>query len=366
MYSPDRIHSFIRVIISNMNITSRQQRPVIVADRHIPYLKGRLEPFAEVIYIDQEEFTPEAVKDADALLVRTRTRCGRSLLKGSRCRLACTATIGLDHFDLPWLRNAGIEAHNAPGCNAPGVAQYVWGGILDYFGDVRGLKVGVVGKGNVGSIVVDWGRKLGAEVLVCDPPRQEAGKKDEEYLPLNRLMEDCDVVTFHTPFERSGAYPTFHLANSENMSLMRPGTLLINAARGGVVDNVALKALLKEGKIKAIIDTWEHEPALDPELLPLVEAGTPHIAGYSLEGKQRATRMVLEAVGRFFGWQPDLSGLEPDYIAPLSISPEEISSGYSPKQDSCLLQGDHKDFDTLRAEYVTRAEPRFRDMPKKS
>ena len=349
-----------------MNTTSQKQRPLIVADRHIPYLKGRLEPFAEVRYIDQEEFTPEAVKDADAILVRTRTRCGRSLLEGSKCRLACTATIGLDHFDLPWLKEAGIEAHNAPGCNAPGVAQYVWGAILDHFGDVRGLKVGVVGKGNVGSIVVDWGRKLGAEVLVSDPPRQEAGHTDEEYLPLNRLMEECDVVTFHTPFERGGSHPTFHLANAANMSLMRAGTLLINAARGGVVDNAALKTLLKDGKIKAVIDTWENEPDLDKELLPLVEAGTPHIAGYSLEGKQRATRMILETVGRFFGWQPDLSGLEPNYTAPLSIAPEEISSSYSPKKDNYLLQGEYKNFDTLRAEYVTRAEPRFRDMPEKA
>ena len=349
----------------NAQSQTTNERPIIVADRHIPYLQGRLEPFAEVRYIDQDDFTPEAVADADVVLVRTRTRCSRSLLEGSRCQLAATATIGLDHFDLPWLREAGIEASNAPGCNAPGVAQYVWGAILDHFENVEGLKVGVVGKGNVGSIVTDWGRKLGAEVLVCDPPRQEAGFTDEEYLSLDKLMAECDVVTFHTPFERAGNHPTFHLANAENMAKMRRDSLLINAARGGVVDNAALKELLREGRIKAVIDTWENEPNLDRELLPLVEAGTPHIAGYSLEGKQRATRMILETVGRHFGWNPNLSGLEPNYVAPLSISPEEITDSYIPRNDNYLLQGDFKNFDTLRAEYVTRPEPRFRDMPVK-
>lgn len=345
-----------------MNKASENRRPQIVADRHIPYLRGRLEPFADVIYLDQEEMTREAVADADALLVRTRTRCGRQLLKGSRVQLVCTATIGLDHFDLPWLREAGIKASNAPGCNAPGVAQYVWGGILTHFGDVSRLKIGVVGKGHVGSIVADWGRKLGAEVLICDPPRREAGLNDEEYLPLDRLMSECDVVTFHTPFEREGSHPTYHLANAENMALMRPGALLINAARGGVVDNAALKRLLQEGRIHAIIDTWENEPNLDKELLPLVEAGTPHIAGYSLEGKQRATRMTLETVGHHFGWEPDLSGLAPDYTAPRSLRPEEITDSYRPADDNTLLRSDYEDFDRLRAEYETRKEPTFHDI----
>lgn len=346
-----------------MTQASEQRRPVIIADRHIPSLKGRLEPFAEVIYIDQDEFTPDRVKDADALLVRTRTQCGPGLLEGSRCRFAATATIGLDHFDLPWLAKAGITATNSPGCNAPGVAQYVWAAMLEQFGSVEGLTVGVVGKGHVGSIVVDWGRKLGARVLVSDPPRSEAGMTDEEYLPLETLMKECDAVTFHTPYIKDGAHPTFHLANAGNMAMMRPGALLINAARGPVVDNAALKELLKNGRISAVIDTWENEPRLDPELLELVETGTPHIAGYSLEGKQRATRMVVEAAGRFFGCQPDVSGLAPDYIAPRSIKPEEILDSYRPSADTAALKADYRHFDKVRAEYVTRPEPVFSDMP---
>lgn len=330
-----------------------------MADRHIPYLRGRLEPFADITYIDQEEFTPDAVKDADAVLVRTRTKCGASLLGGSRCRFAATATIGLDHFDLPWLAEAGITATNAPGCNAPGVAQYVWGAILEHFGKTKCLKVGVVGNGHVGSIVADWGRKLGATVLVNDPPREEKGQDDENYLPLDTLMRECDVVTFHTPYIKEGKYPTHHLANADNMAVMKPGALLINAARGPVVDNTALRCLLEKKKIHAVIDTWENEPNLDPELLKLVECGTPHIAGYSLEGKQRATRMILEAIGKFFGWNPDLSGLAGDYQAPVSIDLEEITSSYRPSNDMAALKEGFREFDRVRAEYVTRPEPVF-------
>lgn len=344
-----------------MTTPNETKRPQIVADRHIPYLRGRLEPFADVTYIDQEEFTPEAVKDADAVLVRTRTKCGPDLLSGSRCKFAATATIGLDHFNLPWLEKAGITATNAPGCNAPGVAQYVWGAILEHYEKPEELTVGVVGCGHVGSIVADWGRKLGARVLVNDPPRQEAEYTDENYLPLDTLMKECDVVTFHTPYIKNGEHPTHHLANAENMKLMKPGALLINAARGGVVDNAALKELLRKGSIHAVIDTWENEPNLDRELLPLVDAGTPHIAGYSLEGKQRATRMILEAVGRFFGWNPDLSGLAPDYEAPSVVTAQAIRDSYKPSADmACLLEGlDH--FDIARAQYVTRPEVNFND-----
>ena len=334
-------------------------RTVIVADRDIPYLRGRLEPFAEVRYIDQEEFSPEAVRDADALLVRTRTRCNRDLLGESRVQFAATATIGLDHFDMDWLASAGISATNAPGCNAPGVAQYVWGAILELYPDLRGLKIGVVGKGHVGSIVADWGRKLGAEILVCDPPRKEKGFTDENYLPLDTLMRECDIVTFHTPYTRAGSHPTHHLANANNMGEMKKGALLINAARGGVVDNKTLRRLLEEKKIRAVIDTWENEPNLDPELLKLVEIGTPHIAGYSLEGKQRATRMILEAIAKHFGWTVDLTGLAPDYEAPLSIRKEEITESYRPSADMKALEEGYSHFDTLRAKYETRPEPHF-------
>lgn len=347
-----------------MTTESPSRRPLIVADRHIPSLHGRLEPFADMVYIDQDEFTPERVREADALLVRTRTQCRRPLLEGSRVRFVATATIGLDHFDLPWLEQAGITATNSPGCNAPGVAQYVWAAMLEHFGSVEGLTVGVVGKGHVGSIVADWGRKLGARILVSDPPRSEAGMTDEDYLPLETLMRECDAVTFHTPYIKDGDHPTFHLANAENMAMMRKGALLINAARGPVVDNAALKELIKGRQIKAVIDTWENEPNLDPELLGLVETGTPHIAGYSLEGKERATRMVVEAAGRFFGWHPDVSDLAPDYTAPLSIRPEEILGSYRPSADTAALKADYGHFDKVRAEYVTRPEPVFADMPR--
>ena len=332
-----------------------KKRPRIIVDDNIPFIKGRLEPFADTVYADQFGFTPELVRDADAMVIRTRTRCDENLLKGSKVKIIATATIGMDQFDLGWCRDNGITCRNSPGCNAPGVAQYVWSALLRSGFDPERHTLGVVGCGNVGSIVADWGRRLGADVLVNDPPKAAAGASLPGLVELPELLREADAVTLHTPLTRDGEWPSFHLIGEAALALMKPGALLVNAARGPVADNAALRRAVASGHIRAVIDTWEGEPKLDKELLSLLK----YIAGYSLEGKQRATRMVLEAIGEHFGFAPDLSGLEGPYKAPARISAKAILDSYNPISDTLQLKADPDAFDTLRANYSFRREPRF-------
>ncbi len=331
------------------------KRPKIVIDADIPFIRGRLEPWADTLYVDQFGFTPENVADADAMIIRTRTRCNRDLLEGSAVKLIATATIGMDQFDLDWCRGAGIECVNAPGCNAPGVAQYVWSVLLRSGFDPKRMTLGVVGHGNVGSIVADWGRRLGARVLVSDPPKRDAGTLGCDDTPLDTILKEADAVTLHVPMTRSGEYPTHHLIGERELALMRPGARLVNAARGPVVDNAAWRKAVAEGRVRAFVDTWEGEPDLDRELLRLAEVATFHIAGYSTEGKQRATRMALEAVGRRFGWDIDLSGLAGEYVCP-ELTERKIIDSFDPTPIDEALRADPAAFDTLRRDYVFRPE----------
>lgn len=332
----------------------------IVADNKIPYLKGRLEPVADVTYAPAAEINGDMVKDADTLIIRTRTKCNAGLLASSSVRLVATATIGTDHLDLGWLREAGIDAVNAAGCNAPGVAQYVWSVLLRNGFKPGDHTLGVVGFGNIGSIVADWGRKMGFRILVCDPPRNDMGMTDEDYLPLETLLKECDAVTLHTPLTKSGSHPTFHLVSTKELSMMRAGATLINASRGPVVDNIAWREYLKGNpRAKAVIDVWEGEPNIDMELLRLAEIATPHIAGYSIEGKERATRMVLEAVERKFNVSVDKTGLEGEYTPPESVSADIITGSYDPYADTALLQSDPSRLDYIRDNYTLRHEPRL-------
>ena len=332
----------------------------IVIDEKIPFIKGRLEPFAETVYLDPLRIDADAVKDADAVVVRTRTKCGRSLLEGSSVKIVVTATIGVDHIDFGWCAANGIKVVNAPGCNAPAVAQYVWASLLRMGIDPSATKVGVVGYGNVGSIVGGWGRRLGAEISVCDPLLEEAGVK-LPYKPFGRLLAESDVVTLHVPLTRSPQrFPTYHLISERELAGMRDGAVLINAARGPVVDGAALLGQVSSGRIRAVIDTWENEPAIDPRLAAKVDVATPHIAGYSLEGKERGTRMALEALDDFFGFRTDKSGLAEAYRTPEILSPERIVESYDPRADTQLLRENTDRFEELRGNYNFRREPDFR------
>ena len=333
----------------------------IVADDNIPYLKGRLEGQAEMIYCDQHGFTRELVKDADAIIIRTRTRVDERLLGGSSVRLVATATIGMDQIDCDWCAAHGVTVRNSPGCNAPGVAQYVWSALLRCGFNPATDILGIVGCGNVGSIVHEWGRQLGCKMLVSDPPRQrreEAEGIDSgiEYVPPEELLANCDAVTLHTPLTQTGSDATYHLIGKEQLSLMGDGKLLVNAARGPVVDFAALKPEVMSGRLRAVIDTWEGEPVVDTELLNTVEYGTFHIAGYSRQGKERATRMVLEAVRDELGIHADISGLTGSYAGTPGLTTARIMDSYDPEVDTAALRSAPLEFDSLRAHYDYREE----------
>lgn len=343
-----------------------EKKPVVCVDAGIPYVDKRLEPWCEVRVLRSSEFTAAEVRDADALMIRTRTRCDTALLQGSKVRFIATATIGTDHIDLPWCRANGIEVANAPGCNAPAVAQYVWATLLRLGYRAKGLRLGVIGCGNVGSIVTAWGKALGAEVLVSDPPRRDAelmsGGVDElmrggvEYASLEEIAGWCDVLTLHTPYTKTGRFATHHLVNNRILKRMRRGSLLINAARGGVTDTEALVKVLRERKIRAAIDCWEGEPRISRELLGLVDSATFHIAGYSRQGKQRATRMALQALGKHFGFGPDTKGLEGEYRMPEPLDEERIMADFDPAPLTALLRERPEEFDVIRSEYRLREE----------
>lgn len=331
----------------------------VIVDKDIPYIKGRLEAAGiETVYTGQNDFTPALIHDADALLIRTRTRCDRRLLENSSVRLIATATIGMDQIDTAWCEARGIKVRNAPGCNAPGVAQYVWSTLLrlwkisddrEGYDKLKHKTLGIVGCGNVGSIVKEWGEKLGVNIIVSDPP------KGFDY-PLTRLMAESDAVTLHTPLTLNGLYPTHHLIGAKELAAMRDGAILINAARGPVVDFNALRPEVLSHRILTAVDTWEGEPVIDEEILKNVDYGTFHIAGYSLEGKQRATRMVLEAVEDIFDVRLDKSGLAPDYMGIDNLTVGRILNSFDPAPITSQLRQSPGEFDILRNNYILRNE----------
>lgn len=270
----------------------------IIIEQHIPYLRGVLERYAEVQYLAPEDITPEAVRDADALVVRTRTRCDGALLDGSRVQFIATATIGFDHIDATYCAEHAIRWVSCPGCNAQGVCDYVESalsvcrqkGLLP-----EAATIGIVGVGHVGSRVKEMALRLGYRVLCFDPYRP-----DIPSVPLEELARESDVVTFHTPLTTKGDYPTFHMADDAFFRTLKEGAVLINAARGGVVDE---EALLRSAH-PAVIDCWEGEPQLRQALLDRAVLGTFHIAGYTREGKFNASQMALTALCQHFSLPP--------------------------------------------------------------
>ena len=271
----------------------------IVADKHIPFLEGVFEPYAEVVYIDGRSINHDDIIDADALVIRTRTKCNAELLDGTKVSMIATATIGLDHIDLDYCREHNIEVHNAEGCNAGGVMQYVFSALYGVAArkgiKLDGATLGIVGVGHVGSKVETMARHLGFKVLLCDPPRA-AVEGDDKFCSLEYLLANSQIVTLHVPLNET----TRKMADEEFFMLMPPGAIFINASRGEVVDDDALiKAVPKLGAV--VIDTWNNEPAVDPELVEIVDIATPHIAGYSYQGKQNGTASAVQSVARHFG-----------------------------------------------------------------
>ena len=271
----------------------------IVADIDVPFLKGVLEPYGEVLYKKGAEITNEDVKDADALILRTRTKCDTALLDGSSVRLIATATIGTDHVDFDYCNSHGIVVQNAAGCNAGGVMQYVFSALYGVAArksiKIDGGTIGIIGVGNVGKKVEKMAKHLGFNVLRYDPPRAQV-EGPEGFCSLEYLLENSHVVTMHVPLTEI----TRNMANEAFFALMQPGSIFINAARGEIVDEAALKlAMPKLGA--TVIDTWNNEPKVDVELVDMVDIATPHIAGYSYQGKQMGTAMAVRAVAHHFG-----------------------------------------------------------------
>lgn len=326
----------------------------ILIERNIPFAEGLFEPYAEVTYLNADEFTPQSVKDADALMVRTRTRCDRNLLEGNRVRFIATATIGTDHIDLPWCASAGITVANAPGCNAPAVAQYVLASISHLTGyNPAGLTLGIVGVGHVGSIVERWARQAGMHVLLNDPPRQST-EGGAGWSTLYEIASEADIITFHTPYDST----THHMVDDAFIGRLEKCPVIINAARGGIVDTSALVRALLKGAVKdTVIDCWENEPKISQALLDHTLIATPHIAGYSYEGKVRATRMAVDAIGSHFGLPHIDMPQQVPAGAPAHMDIHTIATSYDPMADTAALKSNPDAFEHLRNHYHLRHEP---------
>lgn len=281
----------------------------IVADNTVPYLKGIAEPIADVTYLTSKEFTPEQIHNADALIVRSIDKCTRELLEGSQVKLITSATIGFDHIDTQYCEEAGITWKNSPGCNAVSVAQYILAGLIILSlvrkEKLQGKTIGIIGVGHVGKEVQKLCTAFGLNVLLNDPPRTEI-EGQKEFVSLDTIAEQADIITFHTPLTKTGRYATFHLAGKDFFSKLKKNPWFINASRGAVHDTEALLQAYQTGKIsEMIIDCWENEPTINLKLLSHTTIATPHIAGFSADGKANGTRMCLEHIESFFHLQFD-------------------------------------------------------------
>lgn len=345
----------------------------IVVDRDIPFIHGVLDPHAEVTYLRGAEITPAALSSADALIVRTRTRCDESLLRGSAVRFIASATIGFDHIDTAYCAARGITWTNAPGCNASSVQQYVAAALLTLTErralTLAGKTIGIVGVGNVGRRVDRLCRVLGMTTLLNDPPRARAEGADG-FVSLAEIIERSDIITLHVPLARDGEDRTFHLVDSALLAALRPDQFLINSSRGEVVESAALTDALRERRLAGcVLDVWEHEPDIDRQLLAAVDLATPHIAGYSADGKANGTAISVQAVSRHFGlgldaWYPRDIPAPPQPTVTLAASAgtvqQQIAAAvratYDIVADDARLRADPASFERQRVEHPVRRE----------
>jgi erythronate-4-phosphate dehydrogenase len=344
----------------------------IIADDKIPFLKGALEPFASIRYMDGREIDNSAIRDADALLIRTRTLCNESLLHDSRVKFIGTATIGFDHIDTNYCDTNSIHWSNAPGCNASSVQQYIASVlaslVVRYDFSLYGKTLGIIGVGYVGKKVDTLARLLGMKVLLNDPPRART-EGHSGFVPFEKILKESDIVSLHVPLNRSGEDKTFHLIDETTLGLFKTGSWLINTSRGEVVDGSALKSALATRKLSgAVLDVWEREPAVDLKLLEKVTIATPHIAGYSADGKRNGTIQVVRNLGEHFGlplkgWEP---AVLPEPNDPVIILDREgslekhicnaILHTCDVTRDDLCFRSDPGNFEKLRDSYPVRRE----------
>ena len=347
----------------------------VVADDKIPFLKGVLESEGiEVVYLPGAKTTDADVSNADALITRTRTKCNEKLLENSAVKFIATATIGFDQIDTDYVAKRGICWTNAPGCNSSSVAQYITSLLLNlavkHNFKLADKVLGVVGVGYVGKKIAAVGRALGMKVLLNDPPRARA-EGDKEFVSLDIVAQKADIITIHVPLEYEGEDKTFHLADEEFLNKLTQKQFIINASRGEVVDNAALRKVLEKRSIAGgVLDVWENEPEIDLELLNLLDYATPHIAGYSTDGKVNGTSMSVNALAKFFNLSERLQNWYPDNVpvpentvieCPADGSLEEkllyiVSQSYNIADDTKALKQTPQDFEKLRGNYPLRRE----------
>ncbi|NOH70412.1 4-phosphoerythronate dehydrogenase [Vibrio pectenicida] len=270
----------------------------ILIDENMPYAEQLFSQIGEVILKPGRTLIADDLVDIDALMIRSVTRVNETLLaKANKLRFVGTATAGMDHIDKVLLKEKGIFFTAAPGCNKVGVAEYVVSVIMvlaqQHGFSIFDKTIGIIGAGQVGSYLQQCLEGIGVEVIINDPPKEGAGDS-RTFTSLNLLLEQADIISIHTPIVRDGDHPTHHLFNQDVLDKLRADQILINAARGAVIDNAALKTrLYKQDGFIAALDVFEFEPEVDMDLLPLLAFATPHIAGYGLEGKARGTTMIF-------------------------------------------------------------------------
>lgn len=341
---------------------SRTFEPVkIVIDDKIPFIRGVFEPYAETVYLPGTKISAADVLKADVLIVRTRTRCDAALLQESAVRMIATATIGYDHIDTDYCRERGIRVTTAAGCNARGVLQWVFAALTAMGIRPEGTTLGIIGVGNVGSAVREAASAAGFRVVCCDPPRRNRREKGtEDFVSLSELLRQANVVTTHVLLDET----TRGLVSESFFAAAKPGLVFLNSSRGEVVDEQALKNAIRSGAVsRAAIDVWNGEPHIDRELLEMTAVATPHIAGYSLQGKAMGTAMSVRAVASFLNlpipqeWYPE--GIVRQSPRP-GLSWDEIRTEmpryYDILSDDAALRGAPERFEELRGDYCFREE----------
>ncbi len=345
----------------------------IIADNKIPFLQGILEPYANVTYLPGANTDADAVKDADALITRTRTKCNNTTLANSMVKMIATATIGFDHIDTEYCKNNHIEWTNAPGCNSGSVKQYIAATLATLATELnlelKNKTIGIVGVGNVGSKVADFAKAIGMKVLLNDPPRAEK-EGSLDFVELNELIEKSDIITFHVPLQSEGKHKTYHLGNANLFSKCKKEVVIINSSRGEIINNTDLLAALNNGDVgNAILDVWENEPNINLELLDKAFIATPHIAGYSADGKANGTAMSVQAISQHFGfplkqWYPANIPLPENpriTIDAKNLDFQEVWTKavlhtYPIKQDDQRLRKNPESFEQQRGSYPLRRE----------
>lgn len=354
----------------------------IIIDDKIPYIRGAFEPVAEVIYLPGAKTTATIVRDADAIVTRTRTICNEKLLSGSSVKMIATATIGFDHIDTDYCEANGIYWTNAPGCNSKSVEQYIASTLLvlaeENAWDLSQKTIAVVGVGNVGSKVAQFCTLLGMKVLLVDPPRARV-EGEAAFTSLNEALHEADIVTLHVPLNMTGTDATFHMVNDDFFAQCSKPIVLINSCRGEVTDTEIVKQAIKTQKVSNFVcDCWENEPDIDMELLALTKIATPHIAGYSKDGKATGTLMSVQAIAKFFklplnNWRPlgvELPEQSEIAIDGQGLNEQEIISKavlhtYDIRNDDKAFRNNTELFEQLRGDYPTRREfPAFTILAK--